>query len=148
MYYLCFCLMLLSDSAPLDRVLDDFHKAASEADRARYFAHLSENAVFHGTDGDERWTKTEFEAKYGPYMDSGKGWTFKPTKRNWAFSEDGSVAWFDEKLASEHYGDTRGTGVLIKVNGVWKIAQYHLTIPIPNDLAKPFVEQIRRYQSK
>jgi hypothetical protein len=38
---------------------------------------------------------------------------------------------------------TRSTGVLIREDGAWKIAQYHLTIPIPNDLANRVVKMIR-----
>lgn len=138
-----FLVMVYGDVSGLDVVLDGFHLAASEADRASYFAYLAEDAVFLGTDGDERWTKAEFEAKYGPYMDSGKGWTFTPISRNWHLSEDGKTAWFDEKLSSDHYGPTRGTGVLVKRGDRWLIVQYNLTIPIPNDLAKRFVKIIR-----
>lgn len=56
---------------------------------------------------------------------------------------DGRVAWFDELLDSASYGECRGTGVLEKIEGGWKIVQYHLTIPMPNDLAKDLVARIR-----
>ena len=36
-----------------------------------------------------------------------------------------------------------GSGALERIDGAWKIQQYHLTIPIPNDLAKDFVARIR-----
>lgn len=129
-------------------VLADFHKAAAEADRARYFGHLAENAVFLGTDASERWTKTEFEAKYGPYMDSGKGWLFTPVEQFVSISADGTVAWFDERLDSASYGSCRGSGVLVKQGERWLVAQYNLTIPIPNDLAKEFVTRIRSFETK
>ncbi len=124
-------------------VLADFHQAASQADRARYFGLLAENAVFLGTDASERWTKSEFEAKYGPYMDSGKGWTFTPVEQFVTLSADGQVAWFDERLDSASYGVCRGSGVLVKQGERWLISQYNLTIPIPNDLANEFVVRIR-----
>ena len=63
-------------------------------------------------------------------------------------SSKGDVAWFDEKLDSASYGDVRGSGVLVKVRGEWKIAHYNLTIPIPNSLAKTVVEMIRHAQSE
>ncbi len=129
-------------------VLADFHQAASKAERARYFGHLAENAVFLGTDASERWTKVEFEAAYGPYMDSGKGWTFTPVKQYVTLSADGQIAWFDESLDSASYGVCRGSGVLVKQGERWLIAQYNLTIPIPNDLAKEFVARIRAAQPK
>jgi hypothetical protein len=59
----------------------------------------------------------------------------------------GNVAWFDEVLDSASYGECRGTGVLRREDGVWKIAHYNLTIPIPNDLAKDFVAKIRETKS-
>ena len=53
------------------------------------------------------------------------------------------MAWLDEELSNETYGACRGTGVLIEVDGTWKIIQYNLSIPIPNALAAPVVELIR-----
>ena len=55
----------------------------------------------------------------------------------------GDTAWFDERLENEHYGECRGTGVLRKADGRWRIAQYNLSIPVPNDLASELVERIR-----
>ena len=132
-----------SQEPAVNRVLDDFHQAAAEADEARYFDHLAEGAVFLGTDASERWTKTAFREFAHPHFAAGRGWKFTPTERHLAFSADGSTAWFDELLASESYGTCRGSGVLQRVAGQWKIEHYHLTIPIPNDLAKEFVARIR-----
>jgi hypothetical protein len=58
------------------------------------------------------------------------------------------VAWFDELLDSESYGTSRGTGVLVNKNGSWKISQYALAFPIPNDLAKGMTAEIRTYEAK
>lgn len=129
-------------------VLDAFHSAAAKADEEAYFALLAPNAVFLGTDATERWDKTAFRAFAHPYFSQGKGWTFKPRDRHIDLSRDGKVAWFDELLDSESYGECRGTGVLEKVDGGWKITQYHLTIPMPNDLAKEFVARIREAAKK
>ena len=124
-------------------VLEDFHKAASEADGARYFGHFTENAIFLGTDATERWTVDEFRAYARPHFDAGRGWTYVATERNVFLAEDGQTAWFDERLANEGLGECRGSGVLVLEEGRWKIAQYNLTIPIPNDLAQEVVEKIR-----
>jgi len=124
--------------------LDAFHAAAARADETAYFDLLAENAVFLGTDASERWNKPAFRAFAHPYFSQGKGWTFLPRDRHLERSRDGNLMWFDEKLASESYGECRGTGVLERQSdGRWKIAQYNLTIPIPNDLAKEFVARIR-----
>lgn len=132
------------ESAAVGKALDAFHTAASKADEEAYFNLLAPNAVFLGTDATERWDKAAFRAFAHPHFSQGKGWTFKPRNRQIDFSQDGRVAWFDELLDSESYGECRGTGVLEKAaDGGWKIVQYHLTIPMPNDLAKDFVAKIR-----
>jgi ketosteroid isomerase-like protein len=129
------------------RVLDDFHDAASKADGARYFALLSPDAVFLGTDAGERWTKEEFRAFAEPYFSRGKGWTYVAKERHIDLAPGNAVAWFDEKLTNAKYGDCRGTGVLRQIDGDWRIAQYNLTVPIPNDLAEKVVGMIREHQA-
>ena len=123
--------------------LDAFHDAAAHADEAAYFDLLAPVSVFLGTDATERWEREAFRAFAHPYFAKGQGWTFKPRDRHVEFSRGGDVAWFDELLDSESYGECRGTGVLEKMDGRWRIRQYHLTIPMPNDLAKDLVARIR-----
>ncbi|MGE0495132.1 MAG: nuclear transport factor 2 family protein [Vulcanimicrobiota bacterium] len=124
------------------RVLDDFHQAASQADGARYFGHFSPEAVFLGTDLSERWDLDQFKAYALPIFAKGKGWTYRPTFRKIYLAQDGQTAWFDEILANDNYGQTRGSGVMVKSGSDWKIAQYHLTVPIPNELLDKVVEMI------
>ena len=124
-------------------VLDDFHQAASDADYERYFGHFAEEGVFLGTDITERWTVEEFQAYAKPHFDAGRGWTYVPDQRFVYVSEDGQTAWFDEILHNERFGETRGTGVLVLERGAWRVAQYHLTLPVPNDLIYDLVDMIR-----
>lgn len=127
----------------ISTVLDNFHQAASDANQHQYFDLLADNAVFIGTDATERWDKNAFKAFAIPYFDKGKGWTYLPRNRHVTVSASGQVAWFDELLDSQNYGECRGTGVLELTENGWKIIQYHLTIPLPNELAKNIVEQIK-----
>lgn len=152
----CVCLIfamlvLLSVQAretptPISLALDNFHQAASDANQQQYFDLLSHKAVFIGTDATERWDKNAFKAFAKPYFDKGKGWTYIPRNRHVTLSESGQVAWFDEMLDSQIYGECRGTGVLELTEKGWKISQYHLTIPVPNGLAKEVVKQIKHQQ--
>lgn len=135
-------------AAAVATVLDDFHAAAAAADGPRYFGHFAPEGVFLGTDATERWTLEEFKAFAKPYFDKGKGWAYKAKSRHVQLSPAGDVAWFDEALESASYGDCRGSGVLRRMEGAWKIAQYNLTIPIPNDLAADFVAKIRAAAKK
>ena len=134
---------LAEDETAVSRVLDALHEAASQADFDGYFALYTEDAIFLGTDASERWTRDEFMAFAKPYFDQGRGWTYTMTERHVYISEDGRTAWFDERLDNDFLGETRGTGVLVNADGVWSVAQYNLTIPIPNALAGEFVERIR-----
>ena len=58
------------------------------------------------------------------------------------------VAWFDEVLDSQSYGTSRGTGVLIRGAKGWRVAQYHLTFPIPNDLAGEMTGRIKAHEAE
>lgn len=127
--------------------LDALHEAASDADGDRYFALFAEEGVFYGTDATERWTVEEFKAYARPFFDQGIGWTYTPTERHVYIADDGSTAWFDERLANAGLGETRGTGVLVLQDGAWKLAQYNLTIPVPNSLAGELVARIRELTS-
>ena len=126
-----------------DAVLDDWHRAAAAADEPRYFGHFAPQGIFMGTDGKERWTIPAFRAWAKPYFDRKKAWNFTPHDRHVFYSKDGAVAWFDEMLDTPNLGPCRGSGVLIRLNGEWKITQYNLSIPIPNALADSVVKQIK-----
>ncbi len=132
-----------SPTAAIEQTLDAFHAAAANADEEAYFGLLAPGGVFLGTDATERWDKAAFQTFAHPYFAKGTAWTFVPRNRHVDLSADGRVAWFDELLDSATYGECRGSGVLEKIEGAWKIRQYHLTIPVPNDLAKAVVAQIR-----
>lgn len=132
--------------ADVAAVLDDWHLAAAGAQEERYFGHFAAGAVFLGTDATERWTVEEFRRYAHPYFAKGKAWSFKAVERHVAFSGDGAVAWFDERLDTPNLGPARGSGVLVRQKGAWKIAHYNLTIPIPNDLMKEVKERVEQYE--
>jgi hypothetical protein len=133
------------EEAAVAAVLDDWHLAAAQADESRYFGHLREGAVFLGTDATERWTRAEFQVWARPFFQRGRAWIFKVKKRNLAFSAEGKTAWFDEELETPNLGPARGSGVLLKEQGRWRIAQYNLSVPIPNALMTSFKAQIEAH---
>ncbi|EMR00922.1 nuclear transport factor 2 family protein [Cesiribacter andamanensis] len=131
------------DRSAVDQVLNDWHQAAAEADFERYFGHFnSDSSIFMGTDASERWTVAEFKPWAKPYFDRGRAWTFTPHNRWVYFSAEGTMAWFDEELDTPNLGPSRGSGVLIRTAGGWKLEHYNLTIPIPNALVDRVVVQI------
>ena len=130
------------ERAAIELLLNDWHQAASVADGARYFGHMAEDAIFLGTDASERWTLAAFRTFCEPYFAKGAGWTYTPRERH-VFVE-GTVAWFDEKLWNDKYGECRGTGALKKLAGEWKLEHYSLTLLVPNERAADVVQAIRR----
>ncbi|MBO6505628.1 MAG: nuclear transport factor 2 family protein [Kordiimonadaceae bacterium] len=132
------------DKADVSAVLSELHDAASKADWPRYFALYTDDAIFLGTDATERWDKPTFQA----YAGASNGWTYRMTERNIDLTPDGDHAWFDELLVNEKYGTSRGTGVVIRTPSGWKIAQYHLVFPIPNDLAEGITQQIQTFEAR
>jgi len=137
----CATVNVQQETSSVNRVVDDWHRAAAAADEERYFGAMAPEFVFLGTDAKERWDRESFRSFAHPYFAKGKAWTFTPRHRNVVVH--GDVAWFDESLDSASYGECRGTGVLRRIDGAWKLAHYNLTIPIPNELAKEFVARIR-----
>jgi ketosteroid isomerase-like protein len=123
-----------SREAEVNAVLDDWHAAAAAADEKRYFGHLAEDSIFLGTDATERWTKKQFHDYAKPFFDRGRAWSFRAVRRDVIFSKDGSLAWFDEDLATPNLGPCRGSGVLRRDGGTWKIVHYNLTLTIPNEV--------------
>ncbi len=114
-------------------MLDDFHAAKSEPDADRYFAHIAEDAVFFGTAPDERWSKAQLEELLRGSMESGYGPPSRAFARHVRVAPCGEVAWFDERLERPKLGVLRATGVALKQEGTWRVAQYHLTYPVPNE---------------
>jgi ketosteroid isomerase-like protein len=135
-----------SDKQKIKNVLIKFHQAAASANFETYFDLLSRDAIFLGTDASERWTKEAFKEYVRPAFSKGNGWLYTPRQQNIGVIKKGQVAFFDELLSSESYGICRSSGILIKTSKGWKISQYNLSIPIPNELAKEFSQKIKSFQ--
>lgn len=125
------------DQQAAAQVLDLLNQYSSDADWDKYFALYRQDGIFIGTDASERWGMAEFEH----YSRPTKGWRYDLTERH--LIQHGDVILFDELLNSPAYGVSRGTGTLIKTDGNWKIAQYHLSFPIPNEIAKQITAEIK-----
>ena len=126
------------EKVAITAVLDGWHTAAANADYEAYFSKMTSDGAFIGTDAEENWSVKAFKEFSKPYFDQGKAWSFTALKRNIYISEDGKYAWFDELL------DTwmelcRGSGVLRKEDGQWKIAHYVLSMTVPNDHANEVI---------
>ncbi len=120
------------------KVLDNWHKAAANANYENYFNAMDTVSVFVGTDAKEVWSKKEFQDFSKPYFDKGKAWRFKAVARNIYVHHSGEIAWFDE-LLDTWMGVCRGSGVLEKVADDWKIKHYVLSVAVPNEDIQPII---------
>lgn len=117
----------------INTLLDDFHDAAAKADKDRYLGHFTNTGVFLGTDDWERWPLQEFTEYVTKGFADGTGWVYVPESREIIFDPSGAIAWFDEITVSEKWGRFRGTGMLRKIDGKWKIQTYSLSVLVPNE---------------
>ena len=131
----------------ISEVLDEWHQAAAKADFEAYFSKMAKNAVFIGTDPTENWHKPEFKNWAKPYFDSGKAWDFTSLERNIFLGENGQIAWFNELLETQ-MGICRGSGVMILIDGEWKIQQYVLSIAIPNEEVPEVIQLKKEFDNK
>ncbi|NDV42467.1 nuclear transport factor 2 family protein [Flagellimonas sediminis] len=122
----------VAEKQKINEVLDNWHLAAANANFDAYFGLMTKDAVFLGTDAMENWQNEAFKSFSKPYFDRGKAWSFTSVQRNIYMNESKTFAWFDELLDTQ-MKICRGSGVLKKVHGQWKIAHYVLSIAVPNE---------------
>jgi hypothetical protein len=134
--------------ADIDGLMTVWHKAAATSDAKTYFGLMAPGAVFLGTDATERWTKDAFEKYAASAFKRPSAWAYGATERNVGLSADRATAWVDETLASQSYWTCRGTAVLEKVDGAWKIRLYSLTYTIPNSAVREIMPVVKRELAK
>lgn len=137
--FLCLTLLPISMSyadelVAVDAIVSAFHQAATSADEQAYLSLQTDDVVFLGTDATERWQGKNWREFVHDNFSRGRGWEYKSFQRQITLTDDGKAAWFDELLSNEHLGTCRGSGVLIKTPSGWKLAQYNLSMPVPNEL--------------
>jgi ketosteroid isomerase-like protein len=120
-----------SATVPVGAILDAWHAAAAASDLDAYFRLMTEDAIFLGTDATERWDVAELRAYAEPPFSEGRGWVFEVLRRDVVVQ--GDLAWFDEDLRGERLGPARGSGVLRREDGRWRIAHYNLALTVPNE---------------
>lgn len=125
--------------ASLIKFIDTWHKNATESNFDAYFNAIAENGVYIGTDPNEYWNKEEFKEWAQKFFENKKGWHFETIERNIYFTEEEDVAWFSEKLNTS-MGICHATGVASYSRKGWQINYYQVSVTIPNELLKSFIE--------
>ena len=135
--------------AAIGEVIDNFHDAAAHGDNERYLDQLTDDAVFMGTDEWERWPKhADFTDYVGSRFKDGTGWNYRSVERTISIAESSDTAWFDEVIFSEPNGRFRGTGVLSRQDGEWKIAHYAMSFLIFNENWDDVIELTRKTRER
>jgi len=136
-----------SEKEIIDGLLKDWHQAAADVDQQAYFDFIDKDGIYIGTDSTEVWTKQAFYDWSKPYFEGGKTWNFKTNSRNIYLPDDKNFAWFDE-LVTNGKITLRGSGVLTKNEGQWKIKHYVLSLPVPNEKFKEVRDVINAPEKK
>ncbi|WP_294206220.1 nuclear transport factor 2 family protein [uncultured Chryseobacterium sp.] len=129
-----------NEKTAINTMLDGFNTAAAKADFNIYFGYFADESTFIGTDATEVWDKKAFMVWAKPYFDKKQTWNFTSLKRNIYFSKDGRLAWFDELLDTQ-MKICRGSGVVEKISGQWKVRQYVLSMTVPNEIVDKVVPE-------
>jgi hypothetical protein len=116
----------------INQTLEEWHKAAAEANFDTYTSLMTEDCVFIGTDATENWRGKVFLEFAKPYFERGKAWSFSTLERNIYDKPYENIAWFDELLNTQ-MGICRGSGVVVFEDNRWKVKHYVLSIAIPNE---------------
>ena len=111
------------EESDINEIMDQWHHAAAVADEDAFFGSMTENGIYIGTDATERWTRNEMKNWAQKYFERESAWSFTPLSRNISFSEDRTIAWFDE-LLDTWMGSCRGSGVLVLTEMGWKIQHW------------------------
>lgn len=131
----------------INEMIDNWHKAAARADEDVFFGSMTEDCIYIGTDKSERWLRDDMKTWSAEFFKRDKAWDFKPIEREVYLSDDGKLAWFNETLDT-WMGVCRSSGVVALVDGEWKLKHYHLSVTVPNDAVKDFIELVKKYEEK
>ncbi|HET8752909.1 MAG TPA: nuclear transport factor 2 family protein [Salinimicrobium sp.] len=123
----------------ISELITSWHEAAAAANFDTYFDKMSADGVFIGTDATENWQNEDFRKYSQPHFESGEAWDFTALERNIYIAENGEIAWFDELLETP-MGICRGSGVVSKASGSWKIKHYVLSMVVPNEVASEVIK--------
>ncbi len=123
-------------AAGVRRLLRDHHLAANQADSERYFGFFAPEAVVVGSTG--RYTVARLRA----LLSRGQGLPTIPIEQLVYLSPDQNLAWFEELVETKNVGLMRGTGVLRKADGAWRLAHHSLTILVPRQLSAALAGRI------
>lgn len=128
----------------LHRLVDAWHQAAAVGDAERFFGSMTPQGVYIGTDATERWLRDDMREWAKPYFERGSAWAFTARERQVYLAANGQTAWWEE-LLDTWMGVCRGSGVLEyhPAEG-WRIAHFHLSVTVPNEKIKAFIELVER----
>lgn len=125
----------------VNRLMDGWHQAAAVADEDVFWGSMTQDAIYLGTDINERWTAKDMSEWAQPYFDRESAWSFTPKNRKITFDSDHRIGWLDEELDT-WMGSCRGSAVVIRTTEGWKIKHYHLAIAVPNDSVDDYLKLI------
>lgn len=123
--------MLLEDEDAILALLNRHHEAAAVKNIEALQDVFSEGALFVGTDDTEKWTRNQLLDALEK-TESGWDMTDCHHRHVYAVPEMLGVATFFETMRHTKYGLLRGSGMVFKELGTWRISLYVLSFSVPN----------------
>ena len=117
-----------------DGTLDAMHAAGGQANEKSYLIHFADDAALLGTDSHSRVEGAQLRDFIRDKFSRGEAWDYRSTGRKIWLSPLGSVAWFDESLLNSNEIPFRGSGVMVRNDAGWQVAQYKLSLSTSNDI--------------
>ena len=130
-------------AATAGRLLHDIHHAATVADAPRFFAAFAPEAMIFGSTA--RLTLARYRALREPYLARGQGLPSTLLEHRIHLSSSGELAWFEELVNVFDHDRLRGTGVMRRVDGDWKLVHYSAMILVPRQLAGDLAERVASF---
>jgi hypothetical protein len=124
----------------IDKLMDEWHLAAAEADADAFYGKMTEDGIYIGTDISERWLRDELRSWAKSAFDKAPAWDFKAKDRTiYLDPNDPTIAWLEESLDT-WMGPCRGSAVLKETAEGWRIKHYHLAVAVPNDAIDQYLK--------
>ena len=128
-------------------MLAEHQRAMASADAKAFFANFADDAIIMGTDATERFDFDEFRAWSAPMFTRGPRPVATLIEENITVADDGTLAWFHERIRRAGLGELRLSGVLRKAEGRWQIVQLNHAFPVPNEIVGTLIERIQNANS-
>jgi ketosteroid isomerase-like protein len=126
----------MEPSAEVEQAVNELYDVLRRGDMDAFVEHMTDDVVVIGTDPDEFWDSKDRAAQAFRAQAEAMGGGFGLEAGKIVGYAAGDVGWFSAQSAfvvEQGKVPFRHTGVLVRDGGIWKTAQSHVSIGVPNE---------------